>query len=197
GSESPTTAIVHGRVQSRGRRLGAAGGPDDSDDLSGDGPERDGGAPLGRAGGSRRGGTRRADDRGARGAAAVAARGAGAPRRAGHPEAGGGFLRDGDPMSRYRFVEAEKGRYSVTQLCRVTEVSRTAYYEWQDGQPSQRAQDDAALTALIRAIHKTSDGQDGVPRVRSVRRAQRHDVGRKPGPRLIEAAGRLGMRLPA
>src|SRR5215813_7798924 len=31
GSESPATAIVHGRVQRRGRRLGAAGGPDDSD----------------------------------------------------------------------------------------------------------------------------------------------------------------------
>ena len=56
-------------------------------------------------------------------------------------------------MSRYRFVEAESGRYPVAQLCRVTEVSRTAYYEWQDGQPSQRERDDAALTAKIRAIH--------------------------------------------
>src|SRR5262245_47587 len=35
---------------------------DDPDDLSGDGPERDGCAPVGRAGGSRRGGTGRADD---------------------------------------------------------------------------------------------------------------------------------------
>ena len=36
-------------------------------------------------------------------------------------------------MSRYRFVEAESSRYSVTQLCRIAQVSRTAYYEWQDG----------------------------------------------------------------
>jgi hypothetical protein len=41
-------------------------------------------------------------------------------------------------MSRYRFVEAESRRYSVTQLCRITQVSRTAYYEWQDGEPSIR-----------------------------------------------------------
>ena len=59
---------------------------------------------------------------------------AGAARGAGHPEAGGDFLRDGDPMSRYRFVEAERSRYPVTQLCRIAQVSRAAYYEWQDGQ---------------------------------------------------------------
>jgi hypothetical protein len=32
-------------------------------------------------------------------------------------------------MSRYRFVEAESRRYSVAQLCRIAQVSRTAYYE--------------------------------------------------------------------
>jgi hypothetical protein len=26
----------------------------------------------------------------------------------------------------------------VTQLCRIAQVSRTAYYEWQDGELSQR-----------------------------------------------------------
>src|SRR5262249_52349572 len=38
------------------------------------------------------------------------------------------FLRDGDPTSRYRFVKAEKDRYPVTQLCRMAQVSRAAYY---------------------------------------------------------------------
>ena len=81
-------------------------------------------------------------------------------------------------MSRYRFIEAESRRYSVTQLCRIAQVSRTAYYEWQDG-PSERERDDAALTAKIRAIHAESDGQYGVPRVLVELRAQGHDVGRK------------------
>ena len=99
-------------------------------------------------------------------------------------------------MSRYRFIEAESRRYSVTQLCRIAQVSRTAYYEWQDGQPSPRAQDDAALTALIRAIHKASDGQYGVPRVLAELRAQGHDVGRKRVARLMKAAGLRGRRPP-
>ena len=99
-------------------------------------------------------------------------------------------------MSRYRFVEAESGRYQVAQLCRITEVSRTAYYEWQDRQPSTRDQDDAALTAKIRAIHAASGGQYGVPRVLAELRAQGHDVGRKRVARLMKAAGLRGRRPP-
>jgi hypothetical protein len=68
-------------------------------------------------------------------------------------------------MSRYRFIEAESRRYSVTQLCRIAQVSRTAFYEWQDGPRSQRERDDAALTTKIKAIHAASDGHYGVPRV--------------------------------
>jgi hypothetical protein len=56
-------------------------------------------------------------------------------------------------MKRYRFVEAERGRDPVTRLCRMAEVSRAAYYEWQDGPGSRRAQADAALLERIRAIH--------------------------------------------
>ena len=99
-------------------------------------------------------------------------------------------------MSRYRFVEAESRRYSVTQLCRIAQVSRTAYYEWQDRQPSQRERDDAAWTATIRAIHTASDGQYGVPRVLAELQAQGHDVGRKRVARLMKAAGLRGRRPP-
>ena len=98
-------------------------------------------------------------------------------------------------MSRYRFVEAESSRYSVTQLCRIVQVSRTAYYEWQERQPSKRAQADAALTETIRAIHGASDGQYGVPRVVAELRGQGHDVGRKRVARLMKAAGLQGRRL--
>jgi transposase InsO family protein len=99
-------------------------------------------------------------------------------------------------MTRYRFVEAESRRYSVMQLCRITQVSRAAFYEWQDRQPSQREQDDAALTAKIRAIHAASDGQYGVPRVLVELRAQGVDVGRKRVARLMKAAGLRGRRPP-
>lgn len=99
-------------------------------------------------------------------------------------------------MSRYRFVEAESRRYSVLQLCRIAQVSRTAYYEWQDRPASERARADAALTATIRAIHAASDGQYGVPRVLVELRAQGHDVGRKRVARLMTAAGLRGRRPP-
>ena len=99
-------------------------------------------------------------------------------------------------MSRYRFVEAESRRYSVTQLCRIAQVSRTAYYEWQERQPSQRELDDAALTATIRAIHAASSGQYGSPRVLAELQAQGHDVGRKRVARLMKAAGLRGRRPP-
>jgi transposase InsO family protein len=92
-------------------------------------------------------------------------------------------------MSRYRFVEAESSRYPVTRLCRMAQVSRAAYYEWQDGRGSARQAADAALTAAIRAIHAASRGQYGVPRVLAELRAQGHDVGRKRVARLM-AAGR-------
>jgi len=75
-------------------------------------------------------------------------------------------------------------------------VSRTAYYEWQDRQPSQREQDDAALLAKIKAIHAASDGQYGVPRVLAELRAQGHEVGRKRVARLMKAAGLRGRRPP-
>jgi transposase InsO family protein len=99
-------------------------------------------------------------------------------------------------MTRYRFVEAESSRYPVAQVCRIAQVSRTAYYAWQDGRPSQRERDDAALTARIRAIHAASGGQYGVPRVLAELRAQGHDVGRKRVARLMTAAGLRGRRPP-
>jgi len=99
-------------------------------------------------------------------------------------------------MSRYRFVEAESGRYPVAQLCRVVQVSRTAYYEWQTHEPTERERADAALLAKIRAIHAASGGQYGVPRVVAELQAQGHDVGRKRVARLMKAAGLRGRRPP-
>ena len=99
-------------------------------------------------------------------------------------------------MSRYRFVEAEKGRYPVMRLCRMAQVSRAAYYQWQEGRGSARQAADAALTAAIRAIHAATSGQYGVPRVLAELRAQGYDVGRKRVARLMAAAGLRGRRPP-
>jgi len=99
-------------------------------------------------------------------------------------------------MSRYRFVEAESSRCPVAQVCRIAQVSRAAYYDWKERPLSQREQEDAALTAHIRAIHSASGGQYGVPRVLPELRDQGHAVGRKRVARLMKAAGLRGRRPP-
>src|SRR5262249_10002506 len=78
----------------------------------------------------------------------------------------------------------------------MAQVSRAAYYQWQEGRGSARQVADAALTAAIRAIHAASRGQYGVPRVLAELRAQGYDVGRKRVARLMAAAGLRGRRPP-
>ena len=46
--------------------------------------------------------------------------------------------------------------YPVTVLCRVFNVSRSGFYAWASGKPSQRAQDDARLKVAIEAVHAQS-----------------------------------------
>ena len=37
-------------------------------------------------------------------------------------------------------------------MCAVLDVNRSAYYAWRDGEPSQREQQEAELTPLVRAL---------------------------------------------
>jgi len=99
-------------------------------------------------------------------------------------------------MTRYRFVEAESSRYPVAQVCRIVQVSRAAYYAWQETPVSARARADAALTAQIRTIHAASGGQYGAPRVLAELRAHGVAVGKERVARLMKAAGLRGRRPP-
>ena len=56
-------------------------------------------------------------------------------------------------MSRYRFINAERGHYPVRRLCQVLGVPASGYYAWQIGQ--QRAvnqQTPAWETALVKTF---------------------------------------------
>ena len=103
-------------------------------------------------------------------------------------------------MSRYRFVEAEKDRYPVTQLCRMAQVSRAAYYQWHEGRGSERQVADATLTAAVRAIHTVSRGQYGVPRTcspscgrRATTSGARASHAAPPGPKYLAGWQRAGV----
>lgn len=87
-----------------------------------------------------------------------------------------------------RFIDAEKACYPITMLCRLVDVSRAGYYAWSGRCPSQRAREDAALTAEIRAIHTKSRQTYGVPRVHATLRDHGQHVSRKRVARLMRAA---------
>jgi transposase InsO family protein len=78
-------------------------------------------------------------------------------------------------MSVYPFIEAERAEErSVNRACAVLEVSRAAYYEWHQQEPSPRAQEDQELTAKVKAIFDGSRQTYGAPRVH--RELRRQDV---------------------
>ncbi len=50
-------------------------------------------------------------------------------------------------------------------MCRVLEVNRTSFHDWQRRAPSDRTLGDAWLTEKIKTVHAASRGTYGSPRV--------------------------------
>lgn len=71
-------------------------------------------------------------------------------------------------MAIYSFIAEEQANNSiwpVTKMCRVLEVSRSGFYDWQSRLVSQRALDDRQRVVEIEAIWACSDRTYGAPRV--------------------------------
>ena len=78
------------------------------------------------------------------------------------------------------FIEAEKlADRSVNHACCLLEVSRAAYYQRRNGEPSKREVTDAELTEKITAVHTESKGTYGSPRVHQVLRQQGFGCGKR------------------
>jgi putative transposase len=97
-------------------------------------------------------------------------------------------------VSIYRIISAERASFPVSLQCEVLGVSRSGYYGWANGVPSDRALSDAWLTEKIREIHRRARGVYGVRRVHAELRLA-HDVrvGRKRVERLMRQAGISGL----
>jgi len=95
-------------------------------------------------------------------------------------------------MSRYRFIQVEKAEYPVTLLCRVLQVTRSAYYAWARRGVSARAQANEELTVRIARIHAESRRTYGAPRVHAALRAGGVRCGSRRVARLMRAAGLVG-----
>jgi putative transposase len=95
----------------------------------------------------------------------------------------------------YSLIAAEKTNYPVAVLCRVLNVSRTGFHNWERRAPSNRSLSDAWLTEKIKQIHDASRGVYGVPRIHAELRLEHNiRVGRKRVARLMKAAGISGVR---
>jgi putative transposase len=82
-------------------------------------------------------------------------------------------------------------------MCRVLQVSRTGFHNWERRAPSDRALTDAWLTEKIKQIYDASRGVYGVPRIHAELRMEHGiHVGRKRVARLMAAAGISGVRPP-
>lgn len=68
-------------------------------------------------------------------------------------------------MSPYETIHTEKANFPVHRLCEAFGMARSGYYAWLRATPSERARQNEALLAKIRAIHSEHKGRYGSPRV--------------------------------
>lgn len=95
---------------------------------------------------------------------------------------------------RFAFIEAEKAYYPIRIMCRVLQVTPSGYYAWRQRPPSARAQQDEALTAKIKVLHRASREVYGSPRLHAELQAQGFAVGRKRIARLMRKNGIVASR---
>ncbi len=60
------------------------------------------------------------------------------------------------PVTGFRFVNDHQAEHSVTDLCRVTGVSRSSFYAWSTRKPSARQRANDELLDKIHEIHERS-----------------------------------------
>ena len=76
-------------------------------------------------------------------------------------------------------MRAHQAHYPVATQCRLLDVSTSGYYAWQRRGTSARAEADRELLSMIQAIHASSHGTYGAPRIHAELGARGVCVGRK------------------
>ena len=91
----------------------------------------------------------------------------------------------------YSFIAEEQANrvWSVAEMCRVLDVSRSGFYDWHGRPPSERDVTDRTLAIEIEAIWECSDRTYGAPRVHRWLRKQGFVVGRNRVARIMAANG--------
>ena len=66
---------------------------------------------------------------------------------------------------KYALIDAEKANYSVAEMSKWLEVSRSGFYAWQARPESAHSVEDRRLAVLVRAAHERGRKTYGSPRV--------------------------------
>jgi putative transposase len=90
---------------------------------------------------------------------------------------------------KYAFIEEQRAHHTVTLLCQVLSVCRSAFYDWLGGAPSQRQQEDERLIEKVKTSHENSRKSYGARRIRDDLRADDEVVSRARVSRLMRQAG--------
>ena len=97
-------------------------------------------------------------------------------------------------MSKYRLVQAEKACFPINMMCRLLEISRSAYYAWVDRPASLREVRSQELGGRIVALHVDSDGAYGSPRLLLDLRAEGIVVSGKTVAKVMRGMGNSWLR---
>jgi putative transposase len=87
-----------------------------------------------------------------------------------------------------------KGELPVGALCEMLGVSRSGYYRWKEGRPTQRQRDDAHVAAQIAAAHARSRKNYGAPRIVQELRAEGTSISKRRCARLMKSRGLQGRK---
>jgi putative transposase len=93
-----------------------------------------------------------------------------------------------------RYIDAHRGRFGVEPICRVLDVSASAYYQRATGQRSARQVQDERLLARIGELHAANYFAYGSRRMWKALRLAGEDVGRGHVERLMRAHGICGAK---
>ena len=82
-------------------------------------------------------------------------------------------------MSRYRFIEVQRGQYPVRLLCQVVGVPASGYYAWQQAQQQRKKQIAPAWEAALVKVFVYHKRRYGTRRLQVALRQKGYQVGRQ------------------
>jgi putative transposase len=90
---------------------------------------------------------------------------------------------------KYAFITRHRSIWPVARICRLIDVSRSGFHEWDDRKPCARAVDDQRITTQIRTFHALSGRTYGSPRIWRDLQEAGERISRKRVERLMRRAG--------